>query len=611
MFMLIYRAAVVLIAVPVFAFSQAPEDTLRSFVLDPVVITGTNVEALRSAVPNAVSVVSREDIRRSGETSMLAVLNKVVPGMFVTERGVLGYGVSTGAAGGISIRGAGGSPTTEVLVLNDGRPQMMGLMGHPLSDMCVTAGVDRVEVIRGPASLLHGTNAMGGVVNIISSRIPGGGWSGDMSASGGNFGTYRLEGGAAWGADAGGLAVRGSRYETAGHRPYSSFKISNGSVRGSYALSSSYALNADASVAGFRTYDPGPSSAPRVDNWVDIVRGSTGFSLENHSSNLQGALKAFFSFGVHDIYDGYHSTDNNVGMMFYQGLSIASGTVITLGFDFKDYGGIANNTKTSLDYGTHRQSESGVYALAQQELFSSVTVNAGVRLNSSNVYGRIVAPQFGVSWRADDATTLRVAASRGFRSPTIRELYLFPAPNPGLNPEMMWNYEFGVLRNFGELLSIDASAFLAEGENIIRVEGIYPNIKLRNSGSFAHRGLELSGTVRIASSITSEFAYGYLAAGQQTMANPRHKLYAGIHYSKGILAATAGVQWIAGLYGADYSRSALGDYAVLQARVTVSPLPELALYLSGENLTNRSYQTMLGYPMPGRTMMGGVRWEMR
>jgi outer membrane cobalamin receptor len=609
--MKILRAAVVLLAVPVVGFSQAPEDTLRSYVLDPVVITGTNVDALRSAVPNAVSVVSREEIRRSGETSMLAVLNKVVPGIFITERGVLGYGVSTGAAGGISIRGAGGSPTTEVLILNDGRPQMMGLMGHPLSDMCVTAGVDRVEVIRGPASLLHGTNAMGGVVNIISSRIPGGGWTGDLSASGGNFGTYKLEGGATWGTEIGGLAVRGSRYETAGHRPYSSFKISNGSVRGNYSLSSAYSLSADASVAGFRTYDPGPAAAPRLDNWVDIVRGSTGFSLENHSSHLQGALKAFFSYGIHDIYDGYHSTDNNVGMMFYQGLTVASGTVVTLGFDFKDFGGIANNTKAGLDYGKHRQSETGIYALAQQEIFDVVTVNAGVRLNSSNVYGKIAAPQLGVSWRADDATTLRVAASRGFRSPTIRELYLFPAPNPGLNPEQMWNYEFGVLHNFGEVFSIDASAFLAEGENIIRVEGVFPNLKLRNSGSFIHRGIELSGTLRVSSSVSSEITYGYLAAAQQTMANPRHKLYAGIHFFRGVLSANAGVQYIAGLYGADFSRNALPDYAVVQARVTVTPLPQLAVYVSGENLTNQSYQTMLDYPMPGRTVMGGVRWEMR
>ncbi len=595
---------------PVLGFGQASRDTARTYVLDPVVITGTNIEVLRSTVPNAVSIVSREDIRRSGETSMLAVLNKVVPGLFVTERGVLGYGVSTGAAGGISIRGAGGSPTTGVLVLTDGRPQMMGLMGHPLSDTYVTAGVERVEVIRGPASLLHGTNAMGGVINIISSPISGGGWNADASAAGGNHGTYKLEGGVALGGRQGGVAIRGSRNETAGHRPYSSFKINNGSIRGSIAFSPEYVLSTDASVSGFRTYDPGPVAAPRVNNWVDIIRGSSGFALENRYANVQGALKAYFNFGVHDIYDGFHSTDNNIGVMLYQGITLGEGTILTAGVEYMNYGGEAYNTKTSIDYGTRRQSESGLYALVQQEVFSAATVNAGLRLNNSNVYGSFLVPQFGVSWRIDAMTTLRGSAAQGFRSPTIRERYLFPAPNPDLDPELMWNYEVGLLRAFGEVVTLEFTAFQSEGKNIIRIEGFFPNLRLRNSGAFVHRGVELSGNVRLTSSIASELTYGYLDAGEQTMASPRHKLYAGLYYVRGMLAVNAGVQYVAGLYGADRSQIALPDYLLLQGRVTVTPLPRMSLFISGENLFNRSYMTMAGYPMPSRTVIGGVRWEM-
>lgn len=599
------------VMLPVVAFGQASRDTVRTYVLDPVVITGTNVEVLRSTVPNAVSIVTREDIRRSGETSVLAVLNKVVPGLFLTERGVLGYGVSTGAAGGLSIRGAGGSPNTEVLILTDGRPQMMGLMGHPLPDTYVTAGVERVEVIRGPASVLHGTNAMGGVINIISSRIPGGGVNADASVAGGSYGTYKLEGGVASGFEKGGIAVRGSRYGTDGHRPYSSFKINNGSVRGNYAFSPMYVFSADASISGFRTYDPGASAAPRIDNWVDITRGSSGFALENRYANVQGALKGFFNFGVHDIYDGFHSTDNNVGVMFYQGITFAEGTILTVGLDVKDYGGKAYNTKTTVDYGKHRQTESGVYALIQQRLLSAVTFNAGVRVNSSSAYGRALAPQLGLSWRADEATTLRASAARGFRSPTIRELYMFPAPTSDLDPEVMWNYELGLLRTVGEHVSLELTAFQAEGQNIIRTEGAYPNLKLRNSGRFVHRGVEASGNIRFSSSISSEITYGYLSAGEQTMANPRHKLYAGIYFSSNTFAVNAGMQYVAGLHGADKSQKALPDYVLAQGRVTVTPMAGFSLFISGENLFNKSYQTMAGYPMPGRTVIGGVRWEMR
>jgi outer membrane cobalamin receptor len=70
---------IALCLVPVSMFGQAERDTARTYVLDPVTVTGTHIEVLRSAVPNAVSVVSREDIRRSGETSTLAVVNRRVP----------------------------------------------------------------------------------------------------------------------------------------------------------------------------------------------------------------------------------------------------------------------------------------------------------------------------------------------------------------------------------------------------------------------------------------------------------------------------------------------------------------------------------------------------
>ena len=96
------------------------------------------------------------------------MLQNRIPGIFVTERGLAGYGVSGGGAGAVSIRGVGGG--NKVLFLIDGQPQWAGVFGHSLPDTYVTNDIQRVEVVSGPSSLLYGSGAMGGSVNLITRR---------------------------------------------------------------------------------------------------------------------------------------------------------------------------------------------------------------------------------------------------------------------------------------------------------------------------------------------------------------------------------------------------------------------------------------------------------
>jgi len=149
-------------ALSFFVSSNAQElkDTTHTINLDEVVVTGTKTAVNRNNVPLTVSVVSGEQIENSSESALLPVLAEQVPGLFVTERGITGFGVSSGSAGQISLRGIGGSPNTQVLILLNGNPQFMGIMGHPLSDAYIASDVEKVEVIRGPASTLYGTNAI-------------------------------------------------------------------------------------------------------------------------------------------------------------------------------------------------------------------------------------------------------------------------------------------------------------------------------------------------------------------------------------------------------------------------------------------------------------------
>ena len=104
----------------------------------------------------------------------------------------MGYGVSGGAAGTISLRGLSGG-AGRLMVLIDGHPQYMGIMGHPISDAYQSFLAEQVEVVRGPASMLYGSNAMGGVVNIVTRQIREDGVNTNIGLGSGSFGTLQTE----------------------------------------------------------------------------------------------------------------------------------------------------------------------------------------------------------------------------------------------------------------------------------------------------------------------------------------------------------------------------------------------------------------------------------
>ena len=143
---------------------------IKTIHFNDIVITGNRNQANSMELPVTVSVIDRSKLNNRLESSVLPSLNEYVPGFFSTSRAMLGYGVSTGSSGGMTMRGIGGSPTSGILVLIDGHPQYMGLMGHPLADSYQSSMAEEVEVVRGPASVLYGSNAMGGVINIVTRK---------------------------------------------------------------------------------------------------------------------------------------------------------------------------------------------------------------------------------------------------------------------------------------------------------------------------------------------------------------------------------------------------------------------------------------------------------
>ncbi|MBN1423994.1 TonB-dependent receptor [Candidatus Fermentibacteria bacterium] len=586
-------------------------DTTQVYAMDPIVVTGTRVATVRSEIPQGVTVVSREEIATSGESNVLPILSGRVPGLFVTEQGVTGFGVSGAAAGAISIRGIGGMPNTRVLVLIDGHPQFMGIFGHPLPDAYVASDIERVEVIRGPASALYGTGAMGGAINLITRGATGEGFSLDGRVSLGSYDTRKYSGGVGYTHEAFSILGSVNHDRTDGHRSNDSFKITNGYAKAGYDLRPGLRLVGVASLADFNTDDPGLASSPYPDSiphWVDIQRGEASLTLINTSSRVDGEVKLFTNFGEHRIYDGFHSTDTNLGIMAFQGLQLIRGNTVTLGLDYKRYGGDSENTLSNAEIGDHSVDEIGGYVSIHHRFFTRLVVNAGIRVESHTEFGVEPVPQAGLAFNPSGTVTVKVSAAKGFRSPTIRELYLFASANPDLEPERMWTYQASLLQ---ELLhgtaSVELTGFRSEGDNLIQTLGQYPNVKNHNTGEFVHSGFELEARYRPRRRFDCWASYAYLHTEDPILAAPEHHLALGATCAWGIVTVSAHAKHVAGLI----TKIAQDDvteqrYTAVDAKVAIRPLRGIQFFVEGSNLLDEEYEITYDYPMQGATVAAGV-----
>ena len=596
-------------------------DTIR---LDEVIVTGTMPKVNLRNLPMSVSVISEREIRERREPSLLPLLTEEVPGLFITRRGVMGYGVANGAAGGMSIRGIGGAPTSGVLVLIDGHPQYMGLMGHPLADSYQSVMTERVEVVRGPASMLYGSNAMGGVINIITRQQRQNGLRNTAQLMYGNYNSFSAEASSGWRHNRLHARANFGYNRSDGHRREMDFDQINGYTRLGYDLSRNWRSFVDLNLSKTDASNPGSIATPINDNDAEVTRGMTSLAMENEYAKSSGALKLFYNFGVHNINDGFadgaqpkpyrfHSNDQMMGLSLYQSYSFFEGNKTTAGFDFQRFGGAAENrfpdeadniTLTDL----HLNNAAG-YLNMQQSIFSNrVTLNAGIRLDHHEINGPEWIPQMGVSFTPATTTVIKAIVSKGFRNPTIREMYMFPPQNPDLQPERLMNYEISFLQSLPEYrLSLGLNLFYIKGDNMIQVafpEGKPLNI---NSGEVENKGVEISTTWHATSGLRFSANYSWLDMTHPMLASPEHKLYVSGNYSKGHWGFSSGVQYIGNLYSTLTPEPLQESFLLWNTRLQYSAKEWLTLFLKGENLLGENYEINAGYPMPGATLFGGMR----
>ncbi len=619
---------VAMLALACEAYAVEPADSVA---LSDVIVTGVRSAADIRQLPFTVTTIDKEVLNENYRQNVLPTLMEQVPGLTVTSRGMLGYGVSTGAAGTMTMRGVS-SGSGQIMVLIDGHPQYNGVYGHSIADSYYTMMAERVEVLRGPASVLYGSNAMGGVVNIVTDKMALlNGAQTFVEVGAGSWGTMQAQAMNRFRKGKFSSAIGGQYSRTDNHRPNMGFEQYGGFLKLGYDFNEHWRLMGDGSVTHFNASNPGTVDEPKLSNDQWITRAVANVVLENSFDRVKGALSVYDNFGFHKIDDGYsalggkpqtdlfRSKDATAGVSLYETITAWQGASWTLGVDYKHIYGKAwytdketaetVTTKKRLMQSCHvHDNEIAGYVQYHQNIGEKWSLDAGLRLDNHSQAGTQWVPQGGVVYRPIQNGQIKAMVSKGFRYPTTKEMYLYGTANSdSLEAESMINYELSWHQSLKNV-TYGITAFFIDGKNMIQTIG-GRNI---NSGGFINKGVEGEATWKINPHWTVMTNHTYLYMHKPIIAAPRYKGYVGARMHYGKWGVIAGLQQLAHLCTERNAKTgdSYENATLLNMTVDYALMKNITLWAKGENLLAQKYEINKGYVMPRATFMAGVKVKM-
>lgn len=607
------KLLVLVIATVCTSVSAEEADTLAD-----ITVTATRNEIMLREAPGSVSIITRQDIAQKGAENVFDAIRDA-PGVSL-------QGIGTGGRKTISLRGM---ESRHTLMLVDGKriPASNDVIGPNTDyqyDWVPVDQIDRIEVVRGPMSVLYGSDALGGVVNIIT-RKAGQEWSGDARL------TSRLSG-----SDEGGdghdleLNVSGGVHDNV------QLSIGGQHARRSAVTSQLFpntsaiegrdkqqlSLQADwQPAAGHnltlehttgqeqRWYDTVTRTSAPYQSQYDIDRVQTSLGWKGHVGNAKTSLRAYQS-----KVDITNSATNGVAATDPQKLDeqvLEGSTGFALGDKQFVTAGLEQRSETlthpKLAGGSDEATTKSAYVQDEIELSGRTHLTLGVRQDDHEVFGGETSPRASVVWDANDQLTLKASYGHGFRAPTIKQSsdgYSFQAgrilikSNPDIQPETSDALELGGNYSKGRF-NLNATVFDSKVKNLIDTrlnrtlaggvqEWVYDNIDEARL-----RGVELSSETRLRDNLKLNASYQYLDAkdgdDQRLERRPRHTVAAGVEWEKNGWQTSLRAEHLAGQVIASPTTgvpSDVPDYTLWNAGVRKPLGKHLELGVGLENLTD-------------------------
>ena len=573
---------------------------------ESVVVTATRSPTDEKDLGSATTVITRERIEKSGATTVLELLRSV-PGIDVLRQG------GDGALTSLFLRGTN---STHALVLVDGaRVNSPYFPGYDFSAL-TTENVERIEIVRGPFSALYGSDAIGGVIQILTRAAtarPTGRVTLEAGDAGQRQGSVFFSAGA--GPFAAAAAYRDARVD--GDRANSDWRGRNGSLRLDGTFGDSVTVAIEGAVLDGEFGLPGAVGAETPDDRF-------GFREERFQLPVSFRPAAGHAASFLAAYVVSRPTSTSVAFG-----SDTETDARTLQLSASDRWATGSHELTALvslerwtvedvnTFGTALDDDSNLWGAAVQDVVTlggGWTATAGLRYDRSSDFGDAWSPRANVAWHsANGRWKLRASGGAAFRAPTVGELFYPFFGNPELEPERSTSWEVGAERYLGESGRLEVSLFWNDLENLIVFD--FATSRNESVGKARTRGVELGWRQEISDRLDVDAGYAWLEAedrgtGDDLLRRPRHRAFLSVTARPfARFSISPRVVFVGRRLDADGVTFERGIEVPSYVRIdlfTRYDLGRFAPYARVENAADRRYAEVDGYPAPRRRWAAGL-----
>lgn len=588
------------------AFAEPPDA-----VLPEIVTSASRWEEPVGHVPQDVAVITRADIEKKG-VPFVADLLRLQPDLQVVQNG--GPGTNTT----LLMRGGG---SNQVLVLIDGIKFNSPSTGSADLSSLLTTDIERIEIIKGPQSTLYGSEAMAGVVNIITKKGAGK-LKTDLSVEGGSFATVKTAGSVSGGTDRTNYRLSATYFDTDGIPIAKNGSLPNGNTNKSASAKLGANPTDNSSVELNLRYG---TDKTQLDNYTfGVGPVDTLNYIQNHENYLVAVTGKIFPFEKYEqsltlsyLRDNLNATDP---VTAYNNYRINATTELLDWQHTLDLhpltitGGVAYRYESANSEGAFDQSidNKAFYLNAKLDLIDDTLIlNAGLRYDDHSIFGNALTYRTGVLYYLKPLEMrFKANLGSGFRAPSLNELYYPYYGNLNLKPEKSIGYDVGVEKDlFDKKLVLGATWFWQRYSDLIQTD---PNtFTAVNIGNALTDGIEIKATALPIDNLKLNAGYTYLNAvdkdtGAFLSLRPRNKFTSSIEYILAKLTVIGEYQYVSKRFDSSLNQD-ISPYATVNLKGSYLLCKNLSLFVRIDNLFNKSYEEAAGYGTPGISAFGGVK----